>query len=146
MTLLKLLAMKTMPALRDTPLIDIRGVYAFGLHEFNLWLYIVLVVTYIVTAPAQEFFARSGLQASLDMLVPSEAKTNWTAIVGANLFFSSAHAYLSLEFAIATFIPGMFWGWLFHKQRSLVGVSVSHAVIGLWIFFVLNFRTVLNAL
>jgi hypothetical protein len=79
-TLLKLLAMKTMPALRDTPLIDIRGVYAFGLHEFNLWLYIVLVVTYIVTAPAQEFFARSGLQASLDMLVPSEAKTNWTAI------------------------------------------------------------------
>ena len=145
-TLLKLLAMKTMPALRDTPLIDIRGVYAFGLHEFNLWLYIVLVVIYIVTTPAQEFFARSGLQASLDMLVPSEAKTNWTANVGANLFFSSAHAYLSLEFAIATFIPGLFWGWLFQKQRSLVGVSVSHAVIGLWIFFVLNFRTVLNAL
>ena len=145
-TLLKLLAMKTMPALRDTPLIDIRGVYAFGRHEFDLWLYIVLVVIYIVTTPAQEFFARSGLQASLDMLVPSDAKTNWTAIVGANLFFSSAHAYLSLEFAIATFIPGIFWGWLFQKQRSLVGVSVSHAVIGLWIFFVLNFRTVLNAL
>ena len=145
-TLLKLLAMKTMPALRDTPLIDIRGVYAFGRHEFDLWLYIVLVVIYIVTTPAQEFFARSGLQASLDMLVPSDAKTNWTAIVGANLFFSSAHAYLSLEFAIATFIPGIFWGWLFQRQRSLVGVSVSHAVIGLWIFFVLNFRTVLNAL
>jgi CRP-like cAMP-binding protein len=145
-TLLKLLAIKTMPALRDTPLIDIRGVYAFGRHEFDLWLYIVLVVIYIVTTPAQEFFARSGLQASLDMLVPSDAKTNWTAIVGANLFFSSAHAYLSLEFAIATFIPGIFWGWLFQKQRSIVGVSVSHAVIGLWIFFVLNFRTVLNAL
>ncbi len=145
-TLLKLLAMKTMPALRDTPLIDIRGVYAFGRHEFDLWLYIVLVVIYIVTTPAQEFFARSGLQASLGMLVPSDAKTNWTAIVGANLFFSSAHAYLSLEFAIATFIPGIFWGWLFQKQRSIVGVSVSHAVIGLWIFFVLNFRTVLNAL
>ena len=57
-----------------------------------------------------------------------------------------AHTYISLEFAIATFIPGISWGWLFQKQRSLVGVSVSHALIGLWIVFILNFRTALSAL
>jgi CRP/FNR family cyclic AMP-dependent transcriptional regulator len=30
------------------------------------------------------------------------------------------------------FFTGLFWGWLYARQRGLVGVSVSHVLLGMW--------------
>jgi membrane protease YdiL (CAAX protease family) len=54
------------------------------------------------------------------------------AILVANAVFSVSHQHLGLGYALVVFVPGLFWGWLYHRQGSLLGVSVSHAIIGLW--------------
>jgi membrane protease YdiL (CAAX protease family) len=35
-------------------------------------------------------------------------------------------------------VPGLFWGWMFARQRSIVGVTVSHIVVGLWANFLVG--------
>jgi membrane protease YdiL (CAAX protease family) len=60
----------------------------------------------------------------------SEIKRRGLAIVVSNLVFSAAHAHIGLAFAVATFIPGLFWGWIFARTNSLLPVSLSHFLIG----------------
>ena len=92
---------------------------------------ILAASVYTLLCPMQEFIARSALQSSLRMFIPADdARARWIAIVVANMFFAAAHTHLGLVYSVATFIPGLFWGWLYDKQRSLVGVTVSHALIG----------------
>ena len=38
----------------------------------------------------------------------------------------------------AAFAAGLFWGWLYARQRALAGVSVSHIVLGFWAFEVVD--------
>lgn len=77
-----------------------------------------------------------------DPTVPG--RTNWKAIVIANLLFASAHAYIGFWFCVFAFLPGLFWGWLFARQRSLVGVTVSHILVGLWAIFALGIHAVIG--
>lgn len=86
---------------------------------------------YTLLAPVQEFVARGLLQGSLLKLFTGR-HVGLRAVVVANAIFSISHQHLGPTYALAVFIPGLFWGWMYHRQRSLVGVSVSHAIIGLW--------------
>jgi membrane protease YdiL (CAAX protease family) len=45
---------------------------------------------------------------------------------------------------VAAFVPGLFWGWMFAKQRSLVGVTVSHIAVGLWAIFALGVHAIIG--
>jgi len=111
----------------------------FGGAPFQLAQWLLAMFVYVALVPIQEFFARSGLQGSLQKFIPrADGRTNWTAILLANLIFASAHTYLGARFLLAAFVPGLFWGWLYEKQRSLLGVSVSHALVGVWALFVLG--------
>ncbi len=94
------------------------------------WYWIALAV-YMLLTPMQEFVARSGIQAPLNaFLHGSEAKRRWISILASNLVFSAAHAHISLAFAIAAFLPGLLWGWLFAKTNSLLAATVSHLIVG----------------
>lgn len=86
---------------------------------------------YAVLSPVQEFVARGLLQGSLQKLFTGR-HVGLRAVVVANAIFSISHQHLGLAYALAVFIPGLFWGWLYLRQRSLVGVAASHVVIGLW--------------
>ena len=86
---------------------------------------------YLLLTPMQEFVARSGIQAPLyAFLHGSEMKRRWIAILASNLVFSAAHAHISVAFALAAFLPGMLWGWLFAKTNSLFAATVSHLIVG----------------
>jgi membrane protease YdiL (CAAX protease family) len=89
------------------------------------------VTLYLVLTPVQEFVARCGIQAPLyAFLQGSELKRRGLAIIVSNLVFSAAHAHIGLIFALATLIPGLFWGWIFARTNSLLAVSLSHFLIG----------------
>jgi hypothetical protein len=47
---------------------------------------------------------------------------------------------VSVSFAFVSFFPGLLWGALFARQKSIVGVSVSHILCGWFGFFVLGFE------
>jgi membrane protease YdiL (CAAX protease family) len=89
------------------------------------------VALYLLLTPVQEFIARCGIQAPLyAFLQGSELRRRGLAILVSNLVFSAAHAHIGPAFALVTFIPGLFWGWIFAQTNSLLAVSVSHFMVG----------------
>ncbi|MEJ8858128.1 cyclic nucleotide-binding domain-containing protein [Variovorax robiniae] len=101
--------------------------------EFNPWL----AAAYVFFAPFQELIYRGGVQGPLTHFLTGRWRT-WLAIVGANIIFSAAHLYVSPGLAGIAFVAGLFWGWLYARQGGLIGVSVSHVVLGLWAFEVVG--------
>ncbi|MEM1343862.1 MAG: type II CAAX endopeptidase family protein [Pseudomonadota bacterium] len=118
-----------------------------GEHLFDLqqdrgrdtWQIAGFVLLYAALCPLQEAVARGGVQASCEMFLTGRWVGLRAAIV-ANLLFAATHVHVSPALALLVVAPGLFWSWLFHRQRSLVGVSVSHIVIGVFAFFVVGFR------
>jgi CRP-like cAMP-binding protein len=127
--LLKWFVIQTTPALAGTPVIlNVADVAGATLTSPLYWF---AVGVYLFLTPVQEFIARCGIQAPLYAFLQGEEwrRRVW-AILVSNLVFSAAHAHISPEFAIAAFIPGLFWGWIFAHTNSLLAVSVSHFMIG----------------
>lgn len=100
---------------------------------FNLWL----ALAYVVFAPFQELLYRGGVQGPLAHFLSGRWR-DALAIVGANVIFSAAHLYVSPGLAVMAFAAGLFWGWLYARQRGLAGVSVSHILLGFWAFEVVD--------
>ena len=140
---LKWVAITTIPAFEGEPLFDPTSTFRqAGTRgaEFDISTYLITMALYALLSPVQEFIVRSGLQTSFHRFLPgTEDRRKWIAIVISNLMFSSVHAHTSFGFALASFIPGLFWGWLYARQWSLIGVSVSHIFIGIWAIFILGF-------
>ncbi|WP_102345101.1 CPBP family glutamic-type intramembrane protease [Bacillus sp. Marseille-P3661] len=101
---------------------------------------------YALFCPIQEFITRSGIQSALQNFLPPSKKRVWIAIILSNLLFSMAHAHVNLTFALLTFIPGLFWGWMYARQQSLLGAAFSHVLVGVWIFFIIGIDKIWNAL
>lgn len=97
-----------------------------------------LLLLYIIFVPLQELIVRGALQSSLQELLIGPQKTI-LAIALSNLLFGITHLHISIELALMAAIPGLFWGWMYARQRSLVGVSVSHILLGVWALFVVGF-------
>jgi len=94
-------------------------------------VYAGIFVVYALFVPAQEFVARCGIQAPLYAFLDGSEFTRRTwAILVSNFAFAAAHAHTNPTFALATFLPGIFWGWLFARTHSLLAASVSHIMVG----------------
>lgn len=109
---------------------------------FTDWVFYIAV--YLALVPIQELVARSFLQSCFRNFFQGPYRS-FFAILTSNLFFEMPHTIHNLSFAIATFCFGFFWGYLFEKQKSIVGVCVSHAMVGGWVFFVLNYEVLFEA-
>ncbi len=129
--LLKWIIILGSPSLKDMTVFSWADVSAGGREVMASPWYWFAVALYLLLTPVQEFVARCGIQAPLyAFLQGSELKRRGLAIVVSNLVFSAAHAHIGLGFALATFIPGLFWGWIFARTNSLLSVSLSHFMIG----------------
>jgi membrane protease YdiL (CAAX protease family) len=96
--------------------------------------YLIELAVYIALIPVQEFVARGVLQGSLQEFLTGRHGT-LKAILLSNLLFATFHLFVSPYFAMATFLLGIFWGWLYSRQRSLIGVIASHTLIGVWALY-----------
>lgn len=94
---------------------------------------------YLFLVPFQELIVRGAVQSPLqEMFINPHKKL--LAIIMSNLLFSVTHTHLSLSLALPVFLLGLFWGWLYSRTNSLVGVITSHWLIGIWAFFIINIR------
>jgi CRP-like cAMP-binding protein/membrane protease YdiL (CAAX protease family) len=100
-------------------------------------------ILYGMHSPIQEFIVRGVLQGSLQHFFVGRNVTA-KAIVVSNALFAATHVHLfGGLLAILVFVTGLFWGWLYSRQQSLIGVSVSHILIGWWGLFILSFDSLL---
>jgi membrane protease YdiL (CAAX protease family) len=117
----------------------------FGSNDWTSVPFILGVLLYVALTPLQEFLARGTLQAPLEQAFTGRFRS-MRAIVIANLLFSVFHEHLGIAFSIMVLLPGLFWGWLFSRQKTLVGVRISHAIIGTYALVFLNLRGFLSVL
>ncbi len=128
---IKWLLIATLPAAQGLPVISFADVRVAGSEVMNSPWYWAAVSLYLLLTPVQEFVARSGIQAPLyAFLQGSELKRGSLSIIVSNLVFSAVHAHIGMAFALASFVPGLFWGWIFLRTNSLLAASASHLVIG----------------
>ena len=104
-----------------------------------LWQAALMGFTYSLTVPVQEFIIRGAFQTPLVRFLTGSYALP-LAILIANTMFTTVHLHMSPTFAIAAFFPGLFWGWLYARQGTLVGPCVSHAIIGLWALYAMGIR------
>ncbi|HEY5511109.1 MAG TPA: type II CAAX endopeptidase family protein [Prolixibacteraceae bacterium] len=86
---------------------------------------------YIIVAPLQEFLGRGVVQGTLQRIVPGK-NGGLMAIVLTSLVFGTLHLYISAPFALASIAGSFLWGWLYLRHNTIVGISISHLFIGLW--------------
>ncbi len=147
LVLLKWILIETVPQLHGLSLIgfaDIRIAAQAGKDTSWYW---VSLSFYLLLTPVQEFVARCGIQAPLyAFLQGSELKRAGLSIAVSNLVFSAVHAHIGLGFALAAFVPGLFWGWIFLRTNSWLAVSASHLLIGGASIFLFGIEGLLSGL
>jgi CRP-like cAMP-binding protein/membrane protease YdiL (CAAX protease family) len=98
-------------------------------------------ILYGLHSPIQEFIARGVLQGSLSHFFKGRNVTA-RAVLISNALFSATHVHLlGGLLGVIVFIPGLFWGWMYARHGTLIGVSVSHILIGWMGLFVLNLES-----
>ncbi len=98
-------------------------------------------ILYGLHSPIQEFIARGVLQGSLQHFFTGK-NVALRAIIVSNALFSATHVHLMEGMlAILVFIPGLFWGWLYSRHENLIGVSISHLLIGWTLLFFLDLES-----
>ena len=97
-----------------------------------------------ISSPIQEVLFRGGLQSCLQFFLQSKHR-NLLANITTNLIFAMMHLILSYQLALLVFVIGFFWGCLYQKQKTLVGVITSHILIGVWAFFILGIQSIVMA-
>ncbi len=117
-------------------------IFAVHLKSLGSWSFLIGPV-YMLLAIPQEFIVRGTFQSTIQFTLSGSYKP-LKAILLANFLFASFHSLFGLLFAVVAFTVGLFWGWLFHRQKSIVGCSVSHALIGGYSLWVLNFTDILR--
>lgn len=119
------------PSLHGQPVFDLSASTGLSLGEIVMY-----GAAYCAFTPIQETIAR-GTQASFQLFLTSRYKT-LEAVILSNMLFSATHLHVSIGLALAVFPIGLYWGWIFARQGSLVGSSVSHALLGVFGLFVVG--------
>lgn len=141
-TLLKLVMVRTIPALAGVPVISLGG-WLDPHGPAGSWQFVLAAnLIYLAIVPIQEFVVRGAMQGPLERFLVGPHATA-KAIVIANFLFIASHLYLSTSFALTSFVPGLVWGALYARHPTLVAPVVSHWLFGLWAFVVLGFDRVL---
>lgn len=124
----------------DRPLLDPGALFPEG--GFEPTVYALALAGYVIHAPLQELLIRAGLQFPMEKLLsPTSTRVNWLAIIVSNLCFAAFHTYLGFGFALVAFGPGVYWGWIYARERSMFVSTMSHWLLGVWALFVLGLQS-----
>jgi membrane protease YdiL (CAAX protease family) len=112
----------------------------FNLDRTQLLL---IIGAYAVFSAVQEIIVRGGIQSSFQHFLVGKHK-RLIAILMANLMYSLSHLHLSVLITLFVFLPGLFWGWLYSRQGTVLGVCISHIAAGVFLFYVIGLRGLLH--
>jgi len=124
--------------IKYVPLFAGEKIFSFSSDKGGVAVTIGSAISYGIFAPIQEMSMRGVIQSSLEHFLTGRFVT-WRAIIITNIFFSISHIHISAVVVVLSFIPGLFWGWLFHRQRTVVGAAFSHFLVGEFALYVVGF-------
>ncbi len=97
------------------------------------------VLIYLPFSFIQEFIIRGVLQTTLFNIYKKQHLL--LAIIVSNLIFACAHVtFFGFTHATLIMIPGIMWGYMYYRKPNLAGVTLSHTLIGIYVFDILHFQ------
>jgi CRP-like cAMP-binding protein len=136
MTLIKWVLVSTVPSWQYEPVFNFQlAPFLFNVHDTFSYAAAacLFVILYFVLAAAQEIIVRASIQNPLSQFLMGKYRVFWSIVIS-NAIFASTHVHINALFPFLIFFPGLFWGVMYFRQRSLVGVIVSHTLVGCWAF------------
>ncbi len=128
------------PAYAHVPIFDILDVT--GAHGRTTAAQLRVVgasaLAYAAVGGFQELYARGMLQGQLYRFFSPRTSNPWPAILVSNLLFASIHVSWSMSLTAMSFFGGLMWGWLYGRRPTLLGVTVSHVLLGIWAGRIVN--------
>lgn len=140
LVLIKWILIEFVPVFSDLPLFDLSPALNKGAPPISREMAAFFVIVYSIFVPVQEIIYRGAMQSSLQLFLTNKTTL---AILVSNIPFAMIHFHLSLILVISTYFLGIFWGYMYARQKTLVGVCVSHFLVGLFAFFILGLEGVL---
>lgn len=138
-TLAKWLLILLVPSFSQMSTFNILTTNEIALYGFNsLAVFLItLLITYGLLAFFQELFARGVMLTSLEKIVQSRyAKT--IAVFLSSVIFLIIYTHGSIYTISVMLIPNIIWSFLYLRHRTLIGVTISHAIVGIWAFYLLG--------
>jgi CRP/FNR family transcriptional regulator, cyclic AMP receptor protein len=136
LTLIKWTAIHSVADFHNLPLIG------FGSPSKPVSYTLLATLLYLILVPLQELISRGGFQSCFQNFFSGKHRY-FSANIITNLYFSVFHLHQSYILALFVFVIGLFWGWLYSRQGTLIGACVSHALVGVWALIFLDMRTLL---
>ncbi len=101
----------------------------FNLDKFNPDETLLFYFFYIfISCPIQEFLYRGVFGYFEDKIFSNK----YIIIILSSLFYSFVHIiYKDVLTLVLTFIVGIIWYYIYKKDNNLIGVSISHSILGI---------------
>jgi membrane protease YdiL (CAAX protease family) len=93
----------------------------------------VAIFFYIITSFIQEFICRGFVQNNVERILIGKYKSLF-AVLTTSMLFGVVHMHYSGTAIFITVFAGMFFGLLYLRHRTLVGIAVSHFILGQLVF------------
>ena len=103
-----------------------KGLVNFGILDWTF-------AAYLVVATLQEFLARGVCLTSIERNISGRYAAPAVIILSA-LVFGLPHMTFSVSFAAWSLAGGVIWGILYMRHRTILGVSISHYLVGTMAF------------
>jgi CRP-like cAMP-binding protein len=140
-TLVKWALISMIPSMKGASVFQLSFGYGAAGAGIDLTRGLVIASLYGLFSPVQELIVRGALQSSFQEFLAGKHRLIW-AIVLSNAIFGAFHVHVSTFLALLAMFAGLFWGWLYSRQRSLIGVSVSHILTGWYALFILGLERI----
>ncbi len=94
---------------------------------------VIGILLFLVIGPGEEVFWRGTVQKRLE----ENYGKLFGVLAGAGLY-SMVHLWsFNLTLVLAALVAGLFWGWIYAREKELAPVIVSHSVWSVLIFLIL---------
>jgi membrane protease YdiL (CAAX protease family) len=91
------------------------------------------LLIYTVSSLAQEFICRGFIQTNVEQMLTGRYRSA-IAIVTTSVLFGVVHLHYSTPTMVVTILGGIFFGWLYSRHRTLVGITIAHYILGILLF------------
>ena len=111
--------------------------------DASLHLWLISGICYLIFAFVQVFITQGAILTPLICLLKIPYR-NGISVITTGLVFSLFHIDFSVTFALVSIPLSMCWSFMYLRHRSLITVGLSHALIGICAFYLLDYFEILN--
>jgi membrane protease YdiL (CAAX protease family) len=90
-------------------------------------------VLYVLVCFFQELTTRGFLQTCIERVLEGRQRTNLAIVLGA-VNFGVLHLHYSFQLSVLAFLGALLFGCLYARHRTIVGITVSHYILGVCVF------------